>query len=356
MSTIEENDKYKCHFYTNNSGCTNRALLLEYDPNFSLKEHKALQKANKSGYFKYQSIQNIRTAKLSELQVAADNGNYIAQHKYDGQNTQIIFKKNLEPLYASRNVVFGNSLPEITSLEYVVKIMRNVQQYLDEHIDLQKINLFGEKYGSKCINRIQYNNTGDNTTNIIFFDVFFDDVIQSPKKFYEFAANMEMGDHVVEILKGPDSLKVMLEMDIGLSTIQQHHCVVDHCVVDENLIEGVVIKKYDYNTTNGVYKFLKRVNLKYMESEYVERTNNHEQKSEPLVLEDKFFHFINRSHVISGYSKSIWTISQVYQLYNIIIEDTLCEYEQIHDDIPKISKQTKRKVMALILDVMKNRC
>lgn len=296
----------------------------------------------KFGYLAYQHIKNMLSIKPEHL-INKNDEKYIAQHKYDGKNTQIIFRKNQQPLFASRNVVLGYDV-DISKIDYVIEIMDNIQMYLDGNLDgLQKINLYGEKYGPLSIDRIKYNKPGDTTTHVKFFDVFFDNVILSPKDFYEFAKLMEMVEFTVEILNGPTNLQDLLDMDIGLQTPGTN-----------DLIEGVVIKRYDYIHKSG-HRFLKRVNHKYLDPDYLEKLENKPIKKVEVV-EDDFCSFINRSHVVSGYSKSEWDKEHTRQLAQLVVKDTLDDYFDMYGLRPKVSRQAMIKIFGFIPSVLEKKC
>ena len=142
---------------------------------------------------------------------------FVIQHKYDGSNFQILFTKNDNIQYASRNKMltgdekfFGYKkiLPKINE-----NVLQKVQDYLNKSSEFRTINLFGELYGSPVNKRIKYEE--DCELRIKFFDVYFNNVIQSPKFFYEWTKAIGIPeDLIVETMtKCPVTLEDALKFN-----------------------------------------------------------------------------------------------------------------------------------------------
>jgi hypothetical protein len=113
------------------------------------------------------------------------NEKYIVEHKYDGSNFQVIFTKNSTepPTFASRNQILTDS-DKFFNYKQVVKspkykeMFDKVQLYLNSNANIETINLFGELYG-QVQDRVKYFDAREN--RIIFFDVYFDQEVQTQK-------------------------------------------------------------------------------------------------------------------------------------------------------------------------------
>lgn len=170
-------------------------------------------------FIKYTSIENTYNEKYLKGRLIRYpeliKRMYIMQHKYDGSNFQIIFKKNEPVKYASRNKLlvegekfFGYKtfLPNIKGVE------ETVQKFL-ENSEFEEVNLYGELYGSKVNGRIKYESEAG--LNIKFFDVYFDRVVKSPEFFYEWTKKLEIPEKfIVETMTpNPVSLDDCLKFD-----------------------------------------------------------------------------------------------------------------------------------------------
>ena len=144
------------------------------------------QNNEKEQFIHYTSIENHYSNYVDEMRSRypdLEKQLFVVQQKYDGSNFQLIFSRNEPVKYGSRNKLLSENDKFFGYKKILPRLedIRNKVQNFLINSEYQSINLFGELYGKAVIDRIQYDT--DSELAIKFFDVYFDNVIQSPKDF-----------------------------------------------------------------------------------------------------------------------------------------------------------------------------
>ena len=304
--------------------------------------------SNEEKFIKYSSINNSYNTKYMNYHL---NRNpqlskelFIMQHKYDGSNFQIIFHKSGQIKYASRNKLLEENEKFFGYKNYMPKlaqVIKNVQNYL-ENSTKETINLFGELYGSAVIKRIKYEK--DSPLNVKFFDVYFDDSIQTPKTFYEWVKEIEIPDEfLVETFGEPALLEDCLKFNT--------ESIRTKC---DDKIEGVVIKPYSYLFTSvkpsnsnevndnennndddddeGYLFYLKLKNPAFVEVENIKvvkvKEKEEKVKTIPLMsqVETEFDCYVNENRVLNNFGKQEWTKKDTKLFYDFVMNDALKDF------------------------------
>jgi len=142
-----------------------------------------------------------------------NNLRYILQEKYDGCNISFEFNKNEKSfkLFTRNQQLGGNAdfhgiRQFLTRPEYDEFILK-IQKWQSES-NVRKINLFGEYVGPKIQKRITYGS--DN--NLLFFDVYFDEVLLSASDFMRWMIKLDSLDKAVSFFNLENSLDKAIEI------------------------------------------------------------------------------------------------------------------------------------------------
>lgn len=171
-------------------------------------------------FIHYTSIENHYSNYVDSMRSKypqLDQELFVVQQKYDGSNFQMIFSKNEPVEYASRNKLLSENdkffgykkiLPSLNG------IRKKIQDFLNNS-EYETINLFGELYGSAVIKRIKYSQ--DRELEVKFFDVYFDEVAQSPKDFSAWTKTVGIPEDLIveQMTTGPVTLAQALSFDLN---------------------------------------------------------------------------------------------------------------------------------------------
>ena len=316
----------------------------------------------------YNSIYNHKNQK-SIKNFIEDNPRYteakfVAQHKYDGSNFQIIFEIDRDLNQNEVNVSFGsrnfklesdenfNNHRELVKKETIARMINNIKDFLLKSNKIKSINLFGEIYG-KVIRRINYYAPGEKEENkLVFFDVLFDSNYQSCRFFSEWA--QEMSVPVVETF-----FKGSLDECLALR-------VEEYKSAGGDVIEGIVIKPFDHVLDRLDHFYVKK-KLEGFEEIVVPKKNQStpyetqlkKKKFSNLNCSDEkkthlqlFENYLNSNRVKSVLSKKAWTKQDTKQIANELLIDALKDFnidnETLDLDLPLITKAFNAQAFALI--------
>jgi Rnl2 family RNA ligase len=186
---------------------------------------------------KYHSLLNssFNRKYWSQIHPNLDNIEYVAQQKYDGSNIQIEFGTNKAFRLFTRNQELGGNgdfhgLRELLKTSDYSDLIDKIQNWLDNSIH-KKINLYGEFYGPGIQKRINYGNI----KQLKFFDVLFDEKIQTVFNFKNWMTQLGLERKLVECLLVDFSLDNLITNGLEMCTK----------LVSNNKIEGIVIKPYN---------------------------------------------------------------------------------------------------------------
>lgn len=312
-------------------------------------------------FIQYESISN-HTDKRSIDEFFENNPDflkekYIVEHKYDGANFQVIFNKSVDPekksspVFASRNCILGEgdkffNYKNTVKLPKYKLIFENIQTYL-ENSNLASINLFGELYGS-VQDRVKYFDEKEN--KLIFFDVYFDSVLQTKKDFIEWGKKLNL-DIVEHYLIG--TLEECMAFEVK-SIITDHG----------TLIEGVVIKPFDKSLPKDSPNFYIKIKNSGFDEIKPAAPKPKEQKPENLVnklIDDEkypgvslFKDYLTLNRARSAFSKKSWTKKDMTNLATEILFDAKKDFDLDHKydlDIKILQKIFLKDVFKLIKDL-----
>ena len=319
-------------------------------------------------FLSYNSIVNHYNEKEIDFFIKNNSdylkADFVAQHKYDGSNFQIIFEKKstemtgddskvFKPIqFGSRNCLLEenenfNNYKSVIKKEPFIKMLSNIEKYLNENPDLQSINLYGEIYG-KVIKRINYYAPDESQADnkLIFYDVKFNEIKKTTKFFMDWAQQMEIP--VAEtFLKG--TYEEVLAIDVK-----------KYKTVAGDQIEGVVIKPFDHEDFEIQSFYLKKkvdgfeeVSVKKPTKEKVEakpKQSNVKCTNEQREDLEKLENYLNLNRVQSAFSKKPWTKTETVALANEVLIDALKDFK-IDNEKTTIDLDLAKK--AFIQDIFK---
>jgi hypothetical protein len=256
---------------------------------------------------------------------------FVGQLKYDGANVSIEFNKNQALKFFTRNNKLGGSADfmgfrEILSTPKYAAFLNKIQSWLEHRNCVQKINLFGELYGPRVQNRINYGNE----RRIKFFDVYFDYKLQSVSGLNEWFKNFDALDFLVEIQLKDVSFKEMLDLAEKISNSTE--------------IEGFVIKPL-----HKVY--LDDKNLPFYVKVKSRKFNDHDTTDTCLI---NILSCINQNRILDCRSKTIW--KNFEEFTQLVVYDVLNECDLLDSNKEPIAlpKEWNKIICGKINQVSKN--
>lgn len=242
---------------------------------------------------------------------------FIVQHKYDGANFQVIFSKNSTDIkFASRNQVLNENsnffnYKKIISLDYYQDIFKRIQDYLNNSKYIESINLFGELIGDHINKRVKYGTQSE--YGLIFFDVYFNTTLQSPKTFTLWADNLALPRVETYMI---EKLDACLKYPLSIVKTQTG-----------DQIEGIVIKPYEKEyQIEDVCFFIKIKNEKFEEinEDKNENVRVYDDKSRQIV---DFKSYISVNRVLSTFGKQEWNKKEISRLVHEVIIDAFNDFK-----------------------------
>jgi len=265
------------------------------------------------------------------------NTTYVAHEKIHGANIQFIFEPNIEMKIASRNRIIGQD----EDFYNVKSILNNIdlsqfQRWSD--LDKKTINLYGEIFGSKIQNGIDY---GPNK-RILFFAIIINGVLEDMIVLDRIFSNMGISRLRVPEVARFDSWKEAVRMNTEF--------VSNLNPIEGNLCEGVVIQPLDRVLINngGHYFILKKKNNKFREKSFKERKVNLD-KEDPTIykLKKEFESLINDNRIQSIFSKygPIEKINQMGEYIKLVWQDAMNEFRiDYKEEFESLGKE-KQKII-----------
>lgn len=171
---------------------------------------------------------------------------FTVEHKIDGSNLQVVFDMSKQdpsiPTVASRHFIVPNDFGTFIFKDALSTAVQTqlVLDWMREN-KVTKVNLFGELYGPSRHTRIDY---GIDKNCIKFFALVLDNKNMCPKYFYDWANKLNIP--IVE--QTLMSLRDAIALDIEDPSRNMEWAKIP-------VIEGVVIKDYEWTTCPKVFSF-----------------------------------------------------------------------------------------------------
>lgn len=295
-------------------------------------------------FLKYPSIDNL---KKNAISTEYYDRIVVVEHKIDGRNFQIIFKKNgntIDVYYGSRNAMVTKDNDWFKfqdTISKYSKMIENLKKYLYEST-YHQINLYGELYGgnSSKINRINYFEKRPYCDDFVSFGVRIDGKWIPPRDFYSFAN--ENGINIVEVL-------AITTLEDAIYFNVEDPSIVSQLVPFDTKIEGVVIKEYEWHDEPSFQSF----KIKSTEFREIESFGN---KVTEFSQHGQFIDYLNKNRALNCFGKQPWVKSQIPILCEEIIKDALSEYNR--DNCSSLELKdvlfAKRHAFILIKDFFKH--
>ena len=267
---------------------------------------------------------------------------YVAQHKYDGSNFQIMFTKFddfIKINFASRNKILTeeqdfNQHRSITTDAVHEEFFENIKKFLKSS-KYTTINLYGEIYGH-VFKRIKYIEPLERN-KIKYFDVVFDGGKYENAKFFMNWANQMKIPTVETFFQG--SLEECINFDFNGKKTP---------FGDD--IEGVVIKPYDFD--NGIYFKKKRIGF--------EEIGTCKNKIDPARADD-FARIMfdlnefnnnyltkNRANCVLSKEPLTYVSKMINQFLNDALEEFKCNYKDTALSFDLLKKIFSKKAYRII--------
>jgi Rnl2 family RNA ligase len=282
---------------------------------------------------KYPSILNHYRSKEIEWWTQQYPGlltaEYEIQEKIHGANIQLIFSHDNPPLVASRNRVLEHSedFYEVKALlssrhEDFIYAAESQVAFSGTMI------LYGEIFGPGIQKGVKYGTE----KQIVFFDMIFNDIFQSPLDARWFFDDLGYSDLFINRIATVDGLNNALEF---------HTEMISGLGPDEhdNLMEGVVIKPLNavYQSPQGSRFYIKKKNEAFKEKAKAKKPPV-DTELERLHLE--FLSYITPMRLQTVFSKhgEIDSPSQIGEYIKLVLADAKEDFEQ-EQEIPELNKK-----------------
>jgi len=224
---------------------------------------------------KYSSIGNHYNTKLDKLLINTNNNQeWILTSKihgthfaisifFDGQEMVVDYGKRT--MYLSENINFFEHKNVVKDYQNVINTIADFYKNKHKHIVLEC-----EMFGDGIQKEIRYSKH----KQIVFYDLFLDGELISPKKTKELFNELGLSEYYIKDY-GVKTLKEALEFDVENAK----------SLYGSDMIEGIVIKPYDLKFNGANTYYIKKKSIKFNDKSGVNKKNSNKKVkfNNPLI-------------------------------------------------------------------------
>lgn len=309
-------------------------------------------------FIRYPSIENsyqigtIRrwTDEFPELK----DCDYTIQEKIHGANIQLRFQ-NGKMTVGSRNNYknpdcdkFFDVWNVLDKIKDIVEQLENCSIFFDE-----VITLYGELFGGTIQKEVDYGPI----QRILFYDVSYDGILQSPWEFEEFVTTYRLCDHCLPAMDITSGLSAALQSPENFRTAFCPHRLRKRLAsewvnVPENFAEGIVIKPYRevYVSNNGHTFMVKKKGEKFCEKFGLKFKKQTQAPEDIENLRDEMKALATEARLLNLFTKigKIEETKQIGDYIGAFVSDCTEEFLREHgDEFEKLDPKSKKYVLKI---------